>query len=177
MRWKNKVHTNSLRSGVALISRFPGAASSRPPPAAGLWYTKAMSAAEPHTDPVLTLLGDIRDEVRDQGERLDVLEAREVVPAAPTDSTAQEIDALGRLLDHPFAAAIIGIAVLLVAVPFAKKKLDNLYKSMNGFGKKKDGSDKTIGEEMRTQTRLLIAIAEKNKIKIRDERAEDELVL
>ena len=149
-----------------------------------------MSLPTPQNDPIVILLQDIRDEVRDQGARLDVLETREVVPVAPTDSTAQEINAISQFIhENPLMAVFIllllfilaVIALFVLVIPLAKRFMDNNF---NHFGNDKRGNKITHSQVQKQQLlyeqksyKILRKLAEKNGITIRDESAEDELVL
>ena len=98
---------------------------------------------------------DLRDQVSSLTEHLLELKSLQAPPPAlpQTDGWAAVIDAIGRLFEHPLAAAVIGSFAILVLVPFAKNWLHN---NVNGFGVRKgDGKKITLSDVQKTQIRIM----------------------
>ena len=146
-----------------------------------------MTTQNPQSDPVLTLLQDIRDDVKEQGERLNALETKQIEPVV-TDSTAQEINAISQFIhDNPIMAVFILlllfvlaiIALFALVIPLAKRFMDNNF---NHFGKDRSGNKITHAQIQRKQLeyqrksyKILTKMAEKAGLRFRER--DDELVL
>ena len=95
---------------------------------------------------IITALETISKQMETISTRLEVVETQN------TGDTAQNIDAVSRMFDHPIAGATLAIAVLLVGVPFARKYLD---KRINGYGTSRGGKQITLSDVQRHQIKML----------------------
>ena len=125
-----------------------------------------MSLTTPQNDPIVILLQDIRDEVREQGERLDVLERGSGGGGATLEERAigivEESEHPQSIYEVAQNSIFFLIIIGLVVVPWIQrrqgmrqdKKIDAVNRSLNGYGNHQDGSPITLAEVQKEQLRI-----------------------